>query len=223
MKKLTIVGNFKSHKTRFDIQNWIEKFKIGFNDQFLLDTKHIVIAPPLPSLQLFSERLLSSLPGLSLGVQDISPFSAGAYTGAVCGENLEGYDVSFAIIGHSERRTYFFESDEVLGKKVTEAKKYNIEPIYCVQGLETVIPEGVSIVAYEPVFAIGSGHPDTPENADTVAKQIKQAQGVTAVLYGGSVTADNVHRFTSMEHLDGVLVGGASLDSDQFLKIIVNS
>src|SRR5205823_3454479 len=116
------------------------------------------------------------------------------------------------------------EGDALVAKKVAAAMQYGITPILCVQGVETVIPQDVSLVAYEPVWAIGSGNPDTPQNADQVAKTIKEKNPfVQHVLYGGSVTPENVHGFTQMEHISGALVGGASLDPNKFLQMIQNT
>lgn len=186
------------------------------------ENKIIVLAPPMPSLQFVSNRLLQK--SVYLAVQDISPFPVGAYTGAVSAKNLEGFNVGYAIIGHSERRTYFYEDDAILAKKVEQALGNAILPIYCVQGKDTPVPDTVTLVAYEPVSAIGTGSPDTPENAEAVAKAIKEAYpGVQAVLYGGSVKPENVASFTSMESIDGVLVGGASLDAAMFIELIMKA
>ena len=104
------------------------------------------------------------------------------------------------------------------------ARENNLSPVFCVQDRDAVVPEGVEIIAYEPVFAIGTSNPDTPENAEEVARHIKEKnKGVSAILYGGSVTPENVHEFTVMDSIDGVLVGGSSLDAQEFYKIIENA
>jgi triosephosphate isomerase len=129
--------------------------------------------------------------------------------------------VEYAIIGHSERRQNFGETDEELKEKVDKARASDIMPIFCVQNENTQVPPGVKIVAYEPVEAIGTGNPDSPENAQKVAAAIKDKnKEVESVLYGGSVKGENVKSFTSMQDISGVLVGGASLDPDSFLSII---
>jgi triosephosphate isomerase len=222
MKKMIIVANFKSHKNRVEIERWMEIFEDRIKKQPIDESKLAIIAPPMPSIMFVSNRLLGQRDHMHLAVQNISPFSAGAYTGAVCGENLEGYNVKYAIIGHSERRKFFCEDEEMLNNQVIEAKIHSIEPIYCVQGAETIIPKEVKIVAYEPVFAIGSGHPDTPENANIVAEKLME-RGAETVLYGGSVTDENVHQFTQLDHIQGVLVGGASLEPEVFANIIENA
>jgi triosephosphate isomerase len=126
------------------------------------------------------------------------------------------------LIGHSERRQNFNESEDMLTKKITMALKYGLNPIFLFQNREDVILQGVQIVAYEPVAAIGTGNPDTSENADAVAAVIKSKNSVQ-VLYGGSVTSENVKSFTAKTNLDGVVVGGASLEAEEFLKIIQNA
>jgi triosephosphate isomerase len=103
------------------------------------------------------------------------------------------------------------------------ALKYGLNPIFLIQGKETPIPEGVKIVAYEPIFAIGTGNPDTPESAEMTAAAIKANRGYLTVLYGGSVKSVNVKSFTEQPSIDGVLVGGASLDAEELLKIIQNA
>ena len=153
-----------------------------------------------------------------MGAQDISRFEQGAYTGEVAASQL-GAICQYAIIGHSERRQNFKETDQDLQSKVKNAKNANIEPIFCVQDENTKIPNGVKIVAYEPVFAIGTGNPDTPENAKSMSGKLKSLSEYV-VIYGGSVTSANVKSFLEKDVLDGVLVGGASLDASEFIKIL---
>jgi triosephosphate isomerase len=223
MKFIFIVANWKSYKTQNEALAWLQAVH---SSTISAENKEIVVCPPLPLLSPLLEykielgtndRLL-----IRLGAQNISPFDEGAYTGEVSGRLLQEF-CAYSIIGHSERRQNFSETDEMLEKKVAMAKKYNITPIFCVQGKETIVPQGISIVAYEPVSAIGTGNPDTPGNAEAVAKYLKEQHAVNYVLYGGSVNADNVGSFTAMEHVDGVLVGGASLDPEKFIQIIKNA
>jgi triosephosphate isomerase (TIM) len=160
---------------------------------------------------------------LSAFHNDISPFDEGAYTGEINGNQIREF-ADYVIIGHSERRKNFAETDEMLSQKVQRAIECSLTPIFCVQGSDTPIPDGVTLVAYEPIFAIGTGNPDTPENAEAVIKTIKEKNpSVKYVLYGGSVTPEGVGGFTQKPLIDGVLVGGASLLSDKFVQIIKNS
>ncbi|OGH09734.1 MAG: hypothetical protein A2152_03940 [Candidatus Levybacteria bacterium RBG_16_35_6] len=221
MKKLLIVANWKSNKTHKEAKKWLTEF-LNFKQQITnLENKEIIVCPSytlLAFLKLFtSENNLA----IKIGSQDLSSFSTGAHTGEVNSEQIKEF-ADFTIIGHSERRR-MGEGDEALKQKVEKAKESGLEIIYCVSDLNQVIPGGIEIVAYEPIFAIGSGNPDTPENAQKTAEMIKGKTGVKFVLYGGSVTSKNVDEFTKMEGIDGVLVGGASLDPVEFSKLILNS
>lgn len=192
------------------------------NCKWQVDQKEVIVCPPFTLLQTVKFFLTEHESGLKLGAQDLSPFPKGAYTGEIAGLQLKEF-AQYVIIGHSERRKYFHEDDQMLANKVDMALEAGLHPIFCVQDVHTVIPKGVRIVAYEPVFAIGTGEPDSPENADDVARKIKETVKAEAVLYGGSVSAENVQAFTSMENLDGVLVGSASLDPISFSSIVANA
>lgn len=213
MKKPFIVGNWKSYKTQLEATKWLQEFSIS---------KEIIVCPPFTLLPLMSEFIKEHTLPIKLGAQDISPFDEGKYTGAINGRQIKEF-AEYVIIGHSERREHFLENDAMLEKKVAMAKKYELIPIFCVQGTETPLPEGVALVAYEPVSAIGTGNPDTPENAEYVASFFREKHAIQSVLYGGSVTAKNVNAFTRFPSINGVLVGGASLDSTEFLQIVKNA
>jgi len=220
MKKLFIIANWKSHKNAEETKEWMEKFTVH-SSQFSVDHKEVIICPPFTMLSLLKSYLLN-LKSIKIGSQNISPFEEGAYTGEITAKQVADF-AEYAIIGHSERRTNFFEDEEMLSKKIVLALANKLTPIFCVQSAQTAIPQGVSVVAYEPVFAIGSGHADTPESADKVAAEIKEKNKIPFVLYGGSVEGKNVNSFTQMAHIDGVLVGGASLDVEKFAEIIKNA
>lgn len=221
MNKLFIVANLKSNKNEAEAKNWLESFKkLNENPQFFLQ-KEIIVCPSFTLLSLFSYFFKENNLPVKIGAQNVSPFSEGAYTGEVNARQIKDFG-DYVLIGHSERRNNFNEEDELLSKKVELSLRAGLKPIFLVQGNETLIPQGVEIIAYEPVFAIGSGNPDTPENANSVANFIK-TKGNYQVLYGGSVTPQNIKSFTEKESLNGVLVGGASLDPDEFIKIIQNA
>jgi triosephosphate isomerase (TIM) len=221
MKKLLIVANWKSYKTIVEAKEWLEK--IGNLKEQASSEKKVILCPSFPFLSFMATFITEHNVPFVLGAQDISPFSEGAYTGAVNARQVKEF-VEYVIIGHSERRRFFREDEVMLSHKVQRANETGLQPIFCVQGKEIFIPPGVEIVAYEPLEAIGTGNPDTPENAFAVAQFIKkQYKDVHVVLYGGSVTPENVVQFTEHDGIDGVLVGGASLNADSFLKIVENA
>lgn len=211
MDAIYIVANWKSSKTTFEARQWLQEFQMSTD-------KEIVVCPSFTLLPIMKKTIQELKLPIKLGAQDISPFGEGAYTGEINGKQIKEF-ADYVIIGHSERRSHFQEDDAILEKKVQMAKSYNLEPIFCVQDGKTIIPQGVAIAAYEPIFAIGSGNPDTPQNANDVAKKIKDQTNIT-VLYGGSVTSVNVHQFTNESSISGVLVGGTSLDVKEFSQII---
>lgn len=214
MKKLFVVANWKSNKTTIEAENWLQVVQ---NSE-----KEVVICPPFTLLSLVSSEVRSKQLGVKVGAQDISPFNEGAYTGEVTAKQIKEF-ADYVIIGHSERRKNFGETDEILFEKMRLAKENGLIVIFCVQGKETKIPVNTDIVAYEPINAIGTGNPDTPENADDVAAYFKANFQVSGVLYGGSVTAANVNSFTQKPNIDGILVGNASLDAQEFYKLIKNA
>lgn len=228
MKKTFIVANWKSNKTILQAKEWFKTFNSlrgeAGNSQLTInrEEKEIIICPPFTLLPFVRESIVKGQLSIAVGAQDISPFEEGAYTGEINGKQIKEF-ADFVLIGHSERRKNFLESDETLFKKAELANKCGLTPIFCVQGRETRIPTKSSIVAYEPINAIGTGYPDTPENAQAVASFFKKNYNVAYVLYGGSVTSKDVKEFTKTSDIDGVLVGGASLDAKEFSKIIKNA
>jgi len=219
MKKLFIVANWKSNKTTSEAYQWFVQVANAYESN---PDKEVIVCPSFTALPSIKAYILQQNLTIKLGAQDISPFGEGAYTGEVNAKQIK--EVSeFVIVGHSERRKEFGENDEMLSKKIDRAREAGLTPIFCVQGIDTQIPLGISIVAYEPVFAIGTGNPDTPEDAEMVAKTLKEKFSLQHVLYGGSVSAEDVHSFTQLPSVDGVLVGGSSLDPEKFIQIINNS
>lgn len=221
MKKLYIVANLKSNKNEIEAKNWLEAFGKIKDLSRVLEEKEVIICPSFTLLSLFSSFISSNNLPVKIGAQNVSPFDEGAYTGEVNAKQIKDF-ADYVLIGHSERRNNFGENDEVFLKKVHICLKYDLKPVFLVQNKETLIPQGVELIAYEPIFAIGSGNPDTPQNADDVANFIK-TKGNYQILYGGSVTPQNVKSFTDKENLSGVLVGGASLNPNEFIEIIKNA
>ena len=216
MKKLLIVGNWKSNKGIAEAHDWLEKCKVKW------ESATVVLCVPFTLLYPLKQEIDRLQIPLALGAQDVSPFPDGAYTGEVSARQIKEF-ADWVIIGHSERRKYFSETDEILIQKVDQAKSAGLHIIYCVPDKETTIPSGVDTVAYEPVWAIGTGKSDTPENAGEVIREIKVKSNITVVIYGGSVTQENVASFVSQEAIDGVLPGGASLDPEKFANLIKNA
>lgn len=221
MKPLLIVANFKSHFTLLGSKEWFEEFRVK-SSKLKIQDKKIIVCPPFTLLQFFKEFIDREKLPIELGAQNISRLPEGAYTGEVNGAQIKDF-AKYVIVGHSERRRAFGEDESVVEEKIKMSLEYSLTPILCVQNEESRIPNEVSITAYEPTFAIGTGKPDTPENAQIVAKKIQDRSQVKRVLYGGSVTGENVNRFTSMENISGVLVGTESLDPLKFLEIIKNA
>lgn len=211
MKRLLIVANWKSNKTEKDASDWFKK--IFPNLDVPAGTK-VVVCPSFPLLSV-CKKIAGDF---ALGAQDVSQFAGGAHTGEVNAKQLQDF-VSWVIIGHSERRV-MGETDETLQQKVAMAKENNLKIIYCVSSQDQNIPEDINAIAYEPIFAIGSGNPDTPENAEKVAKALRKKTTAEFILYGGSVNAKNVSNFLSSCSINGVLVGGTSLDPLEFKKIV---
>jgi len=224
MKNIWIVANWKSNKTISETLDWISYVgpKIPKRDPSTSSGLKVVVCPTFSALSEVKKAVVVGNYPIIVGSQDLSPYNVGAYTGEEAAPLLRDL-VSLSIIGHSERRQNFTETDEMIDKKVKQAIDNNIIPLVCIQGADTPIPKMCKLAAYEPVFAIGSGHPDTPDNAESVAKSLKSLYGQDLeVLYGGSVTSENIKSFVDMENISGSLVGKASLNAEEFVKIITS-
>ncbi len=219
-KPVYLIGNWKSHKTLTEAEEFVANYS-GTSD-------HVVaICPPLPFLPRMAE-LLKDKPLLKLGSQDVSQYPYGAYTGEVAIEMIKDF-ASFVIVGHSERRRYFNETNAAVAAKARQVIDAGLTPIVCVDEpyLESQLAYFEKnefermIIAYEPLSAIGSGKPDSPEEADAMAQKIIQlAAADVPVLYGGSVTAENIASFTACSNISGALVGGASLEVDSWTALV---
>lgn len=221
MKPALIVANFKSNKTKTEAEKWLGEVSSIKNLPNIQDKK-IVVCPPFTLLDFFKIYILENKLPMDLGAQNVSRLPEGPYTGEINGSQIREF-VNYVLVGHSERRSGFGEDESIVEEKVKMSIDYGLTPILCVQDENNNIPNGVSIIAYEPVFAIGTGTPDTPENAETFARKIREKTNVEHILYGGSVTSENVKNFTSQENINGVLVGGASLEAPKFIKVIQNA
>lgn len=219
MAGIWVIANWKSNKTIAEALEWIDIVGPQLSEK---ENLKIVVCPRYSVLAEVKKAIITSNFPLLVGAQDLSSFGQGPYTGEEPADLLHDF-CDLAILGHSERRKNFAESDEMIAEKVKQAKDSNIIPLVCVQGTDTAVPEDTQLIAYEPVWAIGSGKPDSPENANTKAGQLKDRYGKNlSILYGGSVTSDNVKSFVTEENISGVLVGSASLSSEEFLKICKN-
>jgi triosephosphate isomerase len=218
-----IIANWKSHKTEIEAKEWVDKWLSIY--QQVMNVKTIV-APALVYVKAVSEHLEKLKPlGVYVATQDISPFPFGAYTGAVAAVMVKDW-VSYAIVGHSERRKYFHETDQEVANKVRQLLEVGIKPIVCVDkpylksqinALEDKDRKEV-LIAYEPLEAIGSGVPEDPQEVEMVVNEIKMEIDVP-VIYGGSVNAGNAKKYLEVPGVQGLLVGGASLDPEEFYRI----
>ena len=245
-----IAGNWKMNLDHQQAIAFVQKLSWTLTDANHDYTQtEVAVFPPFTDLRTVQTLISAEKYSLSLGAQDLSQHDSGAYTGDISGAFLNKLGVQYVIIGHSERRNYHHEDDALVQAKVAAAFKHGLIPVICVgETLEELEAEGQSavpvrqilaalsghakvgefIVAYEPVWAIGTGQVATPEQAAAVAGTIREAlDGLlgpeiaqsTRILYGGSVKAANVAGFLRSPEVDGVLVGGASLDVDEFSGI----
>ncbi len=219
-----VLGNWKANKSIDDAKLWID----AFTPLVVSLPPHVslILCPAFHHLELFSNKKFI----FALGVQDLSPYPSGAYTGEISA-GMVAEKIQYALLGHSERRKYFGETDEMIAQKVVEAHRVSIKPIVCVSEmnqalrLKELVPdfEDYGMILYEPLFAVGSGKADSTENANDSAKKLKTILGNVPVLYGGSVTSENVSGFIQQEYISGVGVGGASLDPVKFTQLIVQA
>lgn len=247
MRKPLIAGNWKMFKTLEEVNTFAGDILKRIND---VPAAEILICPPYVYIRDLVEALKSS--PVKVGSQNIYWEDSGAYTGEISGPMLKSIGAGYAIIGHSERRQYFSETDETVNKRVNAAFKSGLIPIVCVgetlaqresnktfDVVETQVRNGLAgidtklapslTIAYEPVWAIGTGKTATPEIAQDVhgfiRKILSEAFGADIatqirILYGGSVKGDNIDALMAKEDIDGALVGGASLDAASFERII---
>ena len=245
-----IAGNWKMNLDHLQSIAFVQKLAWSLKDaNHDFAAVEVAVFPPFTDLRSVQTLVSGDKLEVTYGAQDVSQFESGAYTGEISGAFLKALDCAYVIIGHSERRTMHAESDEIVAAKSAAAVKNGIVPVICVgetaEDLEKHGPSAVPVaqlkaalagltgpvdivVAYEPVWAIGSGLAATPEQAEQVCaalrKVIADALGkdvadATRILYGGSVKASNIAGFMREPNVDGALVGGASLDTKEFSDI----
>jgi triosephosphate isomerase len=239
-------ANWKMHKTRPEASAFVDSFLPLATE--LLDSVEIIVCPPFTDLAVTVERSATS--AIRVAAQNMHFADAGAYTGEVSAAMLVELDVDGVILGHSERRQMFAETDEDLARKVPAALAAGLQPILCVgetleqreageteevlkRQVEADLAEvgeadlGALVVAYEPVWAIGTGRNATPEQAaeaiafirSLIARRDEGAAAAVRILYGGSVKPDNAADVLAADDIDGALVGGASLDPNDFAAV----
>lgn len=243
MRKPLVIGNWKMNGSRRFIAQWSEAIQ-GLGRRAKTE---VVVCPP--SVYLGEMAQLVEALGLRLGAQQVSEYEGGAYTGEVGAEMLVEVSCRYALVGHSERRALFGVDDSRAARQFSAALRAGLTPVLCVgenaaqrEAGETwsvlrdqlaavgltgsgEVSEGMRgvVVAYEPIWAIGTGNAATPEDAQAVHNQIRQELGAggaeVRILYGGSVTAENAAELMAQPDIDGVLVGGASLRAAEFVAI----
>ncbi len=242
-----IAGNWKMYKTGVQSVDFTKKLKDMVAGVSNVD---IMIAPPFTAISQVAEQTTGT--PISVGAQNMHWEAEGAYTGEIAADMIQSAGCSHVIIGHSERRQYFGETDQTINRKIQAATQSDLIPVFCIgetedqreagqtfsvldkqlqNGLEGLFLENLRslIVAYEPIWAIGTGKTATKEQAQEVHMHVRQwfaqaynqeyAQGLR-ILYGGSVKPSNIKDLMAMPDIDGALVGGASLDPESFSQLV---
>ena len=238
-----VVGNWKMHDTVAQALELVDGL-LAVADRFPADVS-VAVAPPFTALQAVCERLRGQS-RIALGAQTMHWKDAGPFTGEISPPMLKEFGVAFVIIGHSERRATCGETDETVNKKAHAALEHGITPIIAVgetldeknagktrakvvaqarAALKGMDPQQIQhvVLAYEPIWAIGTGRSDDPVNADATMHEIRSANDALTnvpILYGGSVKPENMRAYAAMRDVNGALVGGASLDTASFAAII---
>ncbi len=251
-----IAGNWKMNLTHLEAIGLVQKLAFSLKETEL-EAAEVVVLPPFTALRSVQTLVTGDKLEIGYGAQDLSTQDSGAYTGEVSGAMLAALACRYVVVGHSERRALHGEDDAVVAGKVQAALRHGLVPILCVgEGLEVrragehvahcttqldAALEGLSaeqltspgegtgiVIAYEPVWAIGTGEVATPEDAQEVCSAVRsrlaerfgaETAGIVRILYGGSVKAANTAGILAGPDVDGALVGGASLDADEFAQI----
>jgi triosephosphate isomerase len=246
-RKPLIAGNWKMNLNHFEAIALVQKIAFSLPDKYF-DKVDVTVIPPFTDLRSVQTLVDGDKLRLTYGAQDVSQHDSGAYTGEISGAFLAKLGCTFAVVGHSERRTYHHEDDALVAAKAAAALKHGLTPIvcigealeireagdhvsYCVTSLRGSLAGlsaeqiGASVIAYEPVWAIGTGRVASAADAQEVCAAIRaelaelaspEVAASVRVLYGGSVNAKNVGELVGKADVDGALVGGASLDGEQF-------
>jgi triosephosphate isomerase len=238
VRKIILAGNWKMHKNQAESLEFVQAFKPEIDNAD--ESREIVLCTPFTSLTVMSKNLHGGR--IKLGAQNLHWEDKGAYTGEIAGNMLTEIGVDYVIVGHSERRQYFGETDKTVNLRLKAAQRHNLIPILCVgetkQQRDAGETENVIInqlkqdlvdvdqsnlvIAYEPIWAIGTGDTCEANEANRVIGIIRQQldnKNVT-IQYGGSVKPDNIDEIMAQPEIDGALVGGASLDPIGFARIV---
>ena len=245
-----MAGNWKMHMNHLEAIALVQKLAFTLTDKDF-DAVEVAVLPPFTALRSVQTLIDGDKLRISYGAQDLSQYDSGAYTGEVSGPMLAKLGCDYVLAGHSERRQYHAETDELVNAKVQAALRSELTPILCVGesleirkaghhvdycvgqldgGLKGIPATAVAamVIAYEPVWAIGTGEVATPQDAQEAAAAIRsrisefhgaETAGSVRILYGGSVKPGNIAPIMAQPDVDGALVGGASLDAGQFAQI----
>ena len=249
-RKPLIAGNWKMNLNHLEAIALVQKVAFALPEKYF-DKVEVAVLPPFTDIRSVQTLVDGDKLLLTHGAQDLSPYDKGAYTGDVSGPMLAKLGCTYVVVGHSERREYHAETDELVNRKVRAALKHELSPILCVgeqlevreagnhvdhctaqliAGLKGLKAEQVRqvVVAYEPVWAIGTGKVATAADAQEVCAALRAALAdkygqeiadEVRVLYGGSVKSSNIGELIAQSDIDGALVGGASLNGDEFAKL----
>lgn len=248
MRRKIIIGNWKMNYTDTEART----FLVGLKESIDVSSIDVCVAPPFTSLK--SAREILDGTGISIGAQNVFYEEAGSYTGEISADMLKDLNVEYCIVGHSERRKHFNETDNIVHRKVMTLIENNIKPIICIgedidirnngnylEYIENELRTAIDnidirkvkdmIIAYEPIWAIGTGKSATSDEAESVCSELRylvqtmygtEVSESIRILYGGSVTSNIAEEFVHEPNIDGFLVGGASLNMD-FAQIIKNT
>lgn len=252
MRQNIVAGNWKMNLSFDEADNLIEELVEKLEENELAPNTRMIVCPPFPYLELCSDASVDSY--FAVGAQNVNENDNGAYTGEVSATMLHSMELDYCIVGHSERRAYYGETDALIAKKVDQLQKYDITPIVCcgevleereanrqfevvkrqiTDGLFHLDKEHITniIIAYEPVWAIGTGKTATPDQAQEMhafirgllaEKYGKEVADEISILYGGSCKPSNAKELFANPDVDGGLIGGASLKSEDFFQIAMS-
>ncbi|NCJ08330.1 triose-phosphate isomerase [Synechococcales cyanobacterium C] len=238
MRKIAIAGNWKMYKTQAEALDFLKAFMRLLEDT--PDNREIILCAPFTTLSSLSQNLHGSR--IQVGAQNIHWEDQGAYTGEIAGAMLTELSVRYVIVGHSERRQYFGETDKTVNQRLKAAQHHGLTPILCVGETKQQRDAGETeshifkqleldlvgvdqhnlVIAYEPIWAIGTGDTCEATEANRVIGLIRSrlSNAEVTIQYGGSVKPDNIDEIMAQPEIDGALVGGASLEGESFARIV---